>query len=105
MRLARMKPNTLSALNTLVSEAIDVVVHTDRTADGPQVMSILAVEDLVGGADAVQFTATEVFERGLDGKLAWTGQIPSRLAKAFERVGIDTAELLATSSSSVNRAD
>ncbi len=94
----------LSALNTLVSEAIDVVVHTDRTADGPQVMSILAVEDLVGGADAVQFTATEVFERGLDGRLAWTGQIPSRLAKAFERVGIDTAALLTTPSSSANRA-
>ena len=29
----------LSALNTLVSEAIDVVVHTDRTRDGLRVRS------------------------------------------------------------------
>lgn len=32
----------LSALNTLVSEAVDVVVHTERTADGPRVIEILA---------------------------------------------------------------
>ena len=63
----------LSALNTLVSEAVDVVVHTERTADGPRVIEILAVEDLAGGPDAAQFTVTPVFERArLDGPLAWS---------------------------------
>lgn len=84
----------ISALNTLVSEAIDVVVHTDRGPDGPQVMSILAVEDLAGGAEAVQFTATDVFERGSSGQLEWTGQVPSRLARAFERAGFDVSAML-----------
>jgi len=84
----------ISALNTLVSEAIDVVVHTDRGPDGPRVMSILAVEDLAGGAEAVQFTATDVFERGSTGQLEWTGQVPSRLAPAFERVGLDVSAML-----------
>ena len=84
----------LSALNTLVSEAIDIVVHTDRGPDGPRVMSILAVEDLAGGAEAVQFTATDVFERGPDGTLVWTGQVPVRLADPLGRIGFDISALL-----------
>ena len=48
----------ISALNTLVSEAIDLVVHCARTADGPRVTEIIAVEELAGGVDATQFTCT-----------------------------------------------
>src|SRR5690606_20821923 len=36
----------LHALNTLVSEAIDVVVHCVRTPQGPRVSEIIAVEDI-----------------------------------------------------------
>ena len=79
----------LSALNTLVSEAVDVVVHTERTSSGPQVTEILAVEDLAGGTDAAQFTVTPLFGRGRhDGPLEWSGLVPVRMGAAFARVGI-----------------
>ena len=66
------------ALNSLVSEAIDVVVHCARTADGPRVTEVIAVEDLAGGPDGHQFTVTEVFRRaGLDAPLRWTGAGPA----------------------------
>ncbi len=85
----------MSALNALVSEAVDVVVHTERGPDGPRVTTILAVEDLAAGADAVQFTATEVFDRPrTDAPLAPTGQVPTRLSRAFDRAGIDLHEVL-----------
>ncbi|MEM9204504.1 MAG: ATPase, T2SS/T4P/T4SS family, partial [Actinomycetota bacterium] len=48
----------MTALNSLVSEAIDIVVHCVRTPDGPRVGSIICVEDSVAGADATAFTAT-----------------------------------------------
>ncbi|HZM41725.1 MAG TPA: ATPase, T2SS/T4P/T4SS family, partial [Acidimicrobiales bacterium] len=51
----------LAALNTLVSESIDVVVHCARTAAGPRVTEVVLVEDLAGGAEATHFTVTEVF--------------------------------------------
>src|SRR5690606_11122972 len=86
----------MSALNSLVSEAVDVVVHTDRGPDGPEVMSIIAVEHLAGGADAVQFTAMEVFRRTRHGSpLERTGDTPGRLDQAFARVGLLLAEVLA----------
>ena len=53
----------LAALNSLVSESIDVVVHCARTAAGPRVTEVAMVEDLAGGADATHFTVTEVFRR------------------------------------------
>ena len=53
----------LAALNSLVTESIDLVVHSERGPDGPRVTEILAVEDLAGGPDSVQFTTTEVFNR------------------------------------------
>ena len=40
------------ALNTLVTEAVDLVVHCARTPARPRVTEIIAVEDLAGGADA-----------------------------------------------------
>ena len=80
----------MSALNTLVSEAIDVVVHCTRTGDGPRVTEVIAVEDLAGGAEATQFTATPIFSRQTpDGPLTWTGQIPVRLEQLLRQTGID----------------
>jgi len=85
----------LSALNTLVSEAVDLVVHTERTASGPRITQIVAVEDLAGGIDAAQFTATDVFTRDLDsGDLNWTGQLPVRLDAALKRAGLDMRAIL-----------
>src|SRR5258705_12111257 len=39
----------MSALNSLVSEAIDIVVHCSRTKEGVRVTEIIAVEDFIGG--------------------------------------------------------
>jgi pilus assembly protein CpaF len=85
----------VSALNTLVSESIDVVVHCARTRSGPVVSSILAVEDLTGPSDATQFTVTEVFARPhADTDLTWTGQLPARLARKLSEHGHDVRRLL-----------
>ena len=85
----------MSALNTLVSEAIDLVVHCARTPDGPRVTEVVAVEDLTGGAEATQFTVTPVFTRpGPDRPLAWTGQVPSRLERLLRAAGTDVRELV-----------
>jgi pilus assembly protein CpaF len=86
----------VSALNTLVTEAVDVVVHCERTERGPRVTSIIAVEDLAGGVDAAQFTVTELFERPeADEELRWTGLVPVRLTAELERHGTDLRQLLA----------
>ena len=84
----------LSALNTLVSEAIDVVVHCTRGERGPEVTEVLCVEDLAGGADAAQFTTTTVIERRPGGGLTPTGLVPSRATRAFAAQGFDVRHLL-----------
>lgn len=85
----------MSALNSLVSEAIDVVVHCVRTRNGPRVGSIIAVEDLVGTVDGTNFTTTDVFVRdSLDSPLAWSGLIPARLGRAFAENGGDLRSTL-----------
>lgn len=92
----------LSALNTLVSEAVDIVVHCARSADGPRVTEILAVEDLAAGVEATQFTTTPVFTRpDPAGPLVWTGQVPNRLAALFARSGRDLQDLVEEWSSSM----
>jgi pilus assembly protein CpaF len=80
----------MTALNNLVSEAIDVVVHCRRTPDGPRVSAVACVEDMIGPADSTQFTMTEVFSSvaGRD-DLPWTGVVPTRLARVFEDAGLD----------------
>lgn len=71
------------------------MVHCERSADGPRVTEVLAVEDLAGGVEATQFTATPLFVRdGPDDVLAWTGQIPIRLERHLRRAGIDIRALL-----------
>ncbi len=85
----------VSALNTLVSESIDLVVHTTRSPNGPRITGIIAVEDLAGGAEAAQFTVTDLFVRDrIDGPLRWTGAMPSRLTRALEENGTDVRALL-----------
>lgn len=85
----------IAALNNLVSEAIDLVVFSERGPVGPQVASITAVEDLTAGPDAVQFTTTEVFARGRHGgPLQATGLIPLRAEQRLERAGIPIRDLL-----------
>jgi pilus assembly protein CpaF len=85
----------MSALNSLVSEAIDIVIHCARTPAGPRVTEVIAVEDLAAGPDATQFTVTELFHRaGLDAALTWTGQIPVRIERALREAGFDLRALL-----------
>ncbi len=85
----------VAALNALVSESVDLVVHTERGPRGPRVTSILAVEDLTAGPESVQFTCTDVFARqGIDGPLAWTGLHPLRAGDHFARSGTDIRSLL-----------
>lgn len=85
----------MSALNSLVSESIDVVVHCAREADGPRVTEILAVEDQAAGFDSTQFTVTDLFRRPrVDQPLEWTGLLPGRAARALEGAGYDLRDLL-----------
>ncbi|MEZ5237496.1 MAG: ATPase, T2SS/T4P/T4SS family [Microthrixaceae bacterium] len=76
----------LSALNALVADSVDLVVHTERTPPGPRVTSILAVEDLAAGTEATNLTATEVFTRTSSG-LQRTGSTPVRLRERMGRRG------------------
>lgn len=86
---------THAALTTLVSEAIDLVVFSQRGPDGPRVTEIVAVEDLAGSPAAGAFTVTELFTRpGPGAALAWTGDVPVRLGAAFATAGEDLLGLL-----------
>jgi pilus assembly protein CpaF len=85
----------LSALNTLVSESVDLVVHCGRSADGPRVTEVIAVEDLAVGPDSAQFTVTQVFARpGPDQPLAWSGILPIRADRILAAAGVNTRHLL-----------
>ena len=85
----------LSALNQLVSEAIDLVVHCARRRGRVQVTEVLAVEDQQAGPQGVQFTVTELFSRPRwDAPLQWTGNVPTRSLRAFEEAGYDVRDLL-----------
>lgn len=94
----------ISALNTLVSEAVDIVVACTRGPDGPRVSEIAAVEDQAGGPDATQFTVTELFHRRSASKdLTWTGNVPVRCARAFEDAGRSLHEVLQPPTGDWNR--
>ena len=85
----------LAALNTLVSESIDLVVHCGRTHAGPRVTEIIAVEDLASGPDSTQFTVTQVFEqRGIDQHLVLSGNLPVRAGRLLTAAGVDIRDLL-----------
>jgi len=85
----------MSALSSLVSEAIDIVVHCSRVGGRVRVNEVIAVEEPQTGPDAVQFTATELFSRpGPDEPLTWSGNLPLRAGRALEEAGYDVRELL-----------
>lgn len=88
----------MSALNTLVSESIDLVVHCERSDTGPRVSSVVAVEDLQVGTASTQFTTTEIYTRAApDRGLAWTGEMPVRAGKRLAEAGTDLRLLLGAS--------
>jgi len=94
----------LAALNALVSESIDLVVHCARSAEGPYVTEIIAVEDLAGAPDASPFTVTPLFGPGGEGgqggegadrgSLAWSGNLPVRVGRILAGAGLDVRDLL-----------
>jgi len=85
----------ISALNSLVSEAVDVVVHCARIGGTPRVTEVLTVEELQTGPDSPSFTVTELFERPRpDQALRWTGNLPGRAGRALEAAGYDVRSLL-----------
>lgn len=80
----------LNALNSLVSEAVDIVVHCARNDGKIEVTEILAVEDLQAGLDSASFTTTSLFIRNTPGQpLRWTGNVPSRATRALNAVSYD----------------
>jgi pilus assembly protein CpaF len=85
----------MTALNALISEAIDIVVFAERTSTGLRVAEIIALEEQSAGNDSVTFTTTDLFRRTTPtAPLEWTGQIPVRLTRMFERRGVDIRKLL-----------
>ncbi|MEY2567142.1 MAG: pilus assembly protein CpaF [Actinomycetota bacterium] len=85
----------MAALNSLVTEAVDVVVHCGRHRGAIQVTEVAAVEDLQAGPEATTFTLTELFRRERPGaSLTWTGNLPSRATRALEMAGFDVRHLL-----------
>jgi pilus assembly protein CpaF len=85
----------MTALNSLVSESIDVVVQCSRTGGVPRVTEIVAVEDLQTTRDSTAFTVTELFARERhDAPLAWTGNLPTRITRPLEHAGFDVRAML-----------
>ncbi len=85
----------MTALNSLVSDAIDVVVHCERRDGVPQVTEVVALEEQHTGPGASAFTVTELFVRdGPDRPLRWTGAFPQRAGRAFQAAGYDLRVLL-----------
>jgi pilus assembly protein CpaF len=85
----------MAALNSLVSEAIDLVVHLERTPHGVEVSEVLAVEDLTTGLDGIHFTATTLFDRSSpENRVAWTGDHPIRLGRKLKNNGHNVTDLL-----------
>jgi pilus assembly protein CpaF len=89
----------MMALNSLVTEAIDVVVHSSRV-DGVQLVTeVIAVEDQQTSEGGSNFTVTELFSRDRpDAPLTWTGAIPVRCARPLAAAGFDVRDLLDTGS-------
>ncbi len=85
----------LSALNTLVSDSVDLVVHCGRSTEGPRVTEIIAVEDRAAGPESAQFTVTQEFGRlGLGQPLVWSGNLPIRAGRILAAAGFDARHLL-----------
>jgi pilus assembly protein CpaF len=88
-------PLSVAALNSLVSEAVDVVVHCQRVNGVPIVTEVIAVEDLQAGAESTVLTTTDVCSRRRpDEPLSWRGDRPVRIAQAIGELGLDIGDLL-----------
>jgi pilus assembly protein CpaF len=84
----------MSALSTLVSEAVDIVIHCARQHGRVQVTEVIAVEDLQAGPGSPAFTVTPLFARSRhDSPLQWTGNLPVRATRALELNGYDVRSL------------
>jgi pilus assembly protein CpaF len=85
----------MSALNALIAEAIDVVVHVGRTPAGVRVLEVIAVEEPTVGTEGTAFTVTDLFRRPTPGgPLCWTGQVPGRLSRVLDGRGVALNDLL-----------
>jgi pilus assembly protein CpaF len=85
----------MSALSSLVSEAVDLVVHCTRIGGRVRVSEVIAVEEAQTGPDAVQFTVSELFSRARpDAPLAWSGNLPVRAGRALGEAGYEVRDLL-----------
>ena len=92
----------MTALSSLVSEAVDIVVHCARVRGIPRVTEIIAVEELQTGVESTSFTTTELFSRARhDAPLTWTGNLPVRCGRAFDEAGFDLRTLLDTGARAV----
>jgi pilus assembly protein CpaF len=90
----------MTALNSLVTEAVDIVVHSSRVDGVPQVNEVIAVEEQTTSEGGTAFTVSELFTRETPAApLTWTGTIPVRCARALTAAGYDVRELLDTSTS------
>jgi pilus assembly protein CpaF len=94
----------MSALNALISEAVDIVVHCARTPHGLRVTEIIAVEEQQTGRDSTSFTVTDLFRRETPfAPLLWTGVVPVRLARILETAGYDPMALLAAAGETTHK--
>jgi pilus assembly protein CpaF len=94
----------MSALNSLVSESVDLVVHCNRQGDAPRVTEVIAVEELQTSRDSTNFTVTDLYQRDrADQPLRWTGNLPSRIARPLEMAGYDVRTLLDTFGDALGR--
>lgn len=83
-----------SALSSLVSESVDLVVFSRRSTTGPRVMEIIAVEDQLTES-AGTFTVTDLFRRSdVDAPLEWTGLLPHRLTARLAADGVRIGSVL-----------
>lgn len=83
------------ALTTLVSDAIDIVVFSQRTPTGPRVNEIIAVEEQLVDATSGAFTVTDLYTRETpNDPLAWTGLVPQRLSTLFSTAGEELGSVL-----------
>jgi pilus assembly protein CpaF len=85
----------MPALSSLVSEAVDLVVHCARQGGRVRVTEVVAVEELQGSRDSSAFTTTTLFARPrFDKPLEWTGNLPVRAARPIELAGYDMRSLV-----------
>lgn len=87
------------ALTSLVSESIDLVVHSERNDGRVVVSEVTAVEDCQSGGESTAFTTTPLLERRPGGdSLEWSGNVPVRAARKMAAAGFDLRQLLGPSS-------